>query len=66
MSQCAVEFIDPNKKIQRGLSSFPSKVFIGDSESVETIILHQRPLGVTSQSATAHQPKWPNRPVLTT
>ena len=33
--QYAVEFIDPNKEIPKGLLIFLIKVFIGDSESVE-------------------------------
>ena len=43
---CRVE--QPKQKIPRGFSLFQSKVFIGDSESVEKNILQQTPLGVTS------------------
>ena len=55
----------PKQNIPRLLSIFLSKVYIEESDSVEKIILQQRPLGVTSQSAPADQPKWPHLPVLT-
>ena len=63
-TQCKVTLIQftvccriylPKQKMSRGLSNFLSKAFIGDSKSVETFILQQCPLGVTSQSALANQ-----------
>ena len=49
------DYIDfqPKQKIPRDLSIFLNKVVIGDSESVEKIILQQCPLVVTSQLALA-------------
>ena len=41
-------------------------MFLGDSESVEKIISQQHPLGFTSQSALADQPKWPYRQEILT
>ena len=64
ITMCCRSF-QPKQKIPKGLSIFLSKVFIEDLESVEKIILEQGPLGVTSQSAPADQPKWPYQPVVT-
>ena len=41
----------PKQKMSRDLSICPSNMFLGESESVEKIILQQHPLGITSQSA---------------